>query len=247
MTPAEFDRVLAAGAPGARVGFLVAAMICGVAVILLDARRWPIRAGQRAALLAITYGGGLLGAFLPALVAGGLVGQRLRGGQGLPMSILGGLAVSFLAAAAYKKAIGMTWDTSDAFARGTCLMMAIGRLGCHASHCCLGVKMADPAWGVDFGDGCPRVPIQLVEAGLMFGLFGVFSVMEARDAWPHRRLFAFFAAYGCLRFVLETWREPMGGVWLSLGAYQWFALGLALMGAFQIVKRTRRLAAEVAA
>lgn len=241
MTPAEFDRVLAAGHPGVRAILLVAALLAGLWIKLTDARRWPIPARQRVALFVVAFASALLGALLPSYIAGGLVGTILKSGR-VPMTILGALAFSFLGVAAYKKAIGLVWDTSDAFARGTCLEMAIGRLGCHAYHCCLGVKVNGP-YGMDFGDGCARLPIQLVEAFFMFALFGVFTFLEAEDRWPHRRLFALFLAYGLLRFVLEFWREPMGDFWLGLGAYQWFALTLAALGAFQIAKRTRTLAA----
>ena len=237
MTQSEFDHVLATGNPGARTALLVIALVCGVAAMVADARRWPLRPAQRLGVFAAVFAGGFVGAYLPAFVAGGLVGERVAGGRGVPMSILGALAFSFLAVAAYKKSLRVDWDTSDAFARGTCLMMAIGRLGCHASHCCLGIKAG---WGMDFGDGL-RVPIQLVEAALMFALFGAMSWLEAGDRLPHRRLFVFFVAYGLMRFVLEFAREPMGATWGGLGSYQWFALGLAALGAFQVVRRTRRL------
>jgi prolipoprotein diacylglyceryltransferase len=234
--------VLAAGQPGVRVALLTLAAVAGIGVMLQDARRWPIARRQRIAVFAVAFGGGFLGAYLPALVAGGLAGQIARSGT-VPMSILGALFFSFLAVAAYKRSLGIHWDTSDAFARGLTLQMAIGRLGCHASHCCLGVKTG-AAWGMDFGDGVPRVPIQLIEAAVMFALFGVFSWLEAGDRLPHRRLFLVFVAYGLARFVLEGWREPMGAAWLGLGAYRWFALAVATLGLYQVVKRTRRVARE---
>lgn len=233
MTQQEFDALLASGDQGARTALLGLAIVLGVGAMAADSRRWPLTPGQRLGVFVSVLGGGLAGAFLPALVAGGLVGERVASGRGVPMSILGGLAFSFLSVAAYKRSLRVDWDTSDAFARGTCLMMAVGRLGCHFSRCCPGVKMADGA----------RVPIQLIEAGLMFGLYAVFHLLEARDRWPHRRLFLFFVAYGLLRFVLEFWREPMGAQVAGLGSYQWFALGLAGLGSYQVIKRTRRLVA----
>lgn len=245
MTQGEFDTVIAAGSPGARVALLMVAAVCGLAVMMHDARRWPLRASQRVGVFAAVFAGGFFGAYVPALFAGGLVGERVATGRGVPMSILGGLAFSFLAVAAYKKSLAVDWDTSDAFARGTCLMMAIGRLGCHASHCCLGVKTS--GFGMDFGDHATRVPIQLVEAGAMFVLFTVFCWLEAGDRLPHRRLFAFFATYGGLRFVLEFWREPMGAAYIGLGAYQWFALALVALGVYQVIKRTRKRAGAAVA
>lgn len=240
MTQAEFDRVLAAGDPGARAALIGLAIVLGLSAMFTDARRWPLANAQRAGVFLSVLVGGLVGAYLPALVAGGLVGERVASGRGAPMSILGGLAFAFLTVAAYKKSLRVDWDTSDAFARGVCLMMAVGRLGCHFSHCCLGVKAG---WGVDQGDGVPRVPIQLIEAGVMLVVFGVFHLLERGDRLPHRRLFLFFVVYGLVRFALEFWREPMGARWAGLGAYQWFALALSALGVYQVIKRTRRLVA----
>ena len=247
MTPDQFQRVLATGHPEARAALIVAAMIGGLALMLRDARSWPLSTRQRVGLFAAIIGGGFGGALALSHLAGGLVGQQIRSGGPTPMTILGGLLAGFLSAALYKRWLVIRWDTSDAFARGTCLAMGIGRLGCHASHCCLGVPAVDPRWGVDFGDGCPRVPIQLVEAALVLALLPVLTALHERDALPHRRLFLLFAAYGTLRFFLEFWREPMGYHVLGLGSYQWFAAGLAGVGLYQIAKRTRALRREAAA
>jgi prolipoprotein diacylglyceryltransferase len=117
-------------------------------------------------------------------------------------------------------------------------MMAVGRLGCYAAHCCVGVE-SSAAWARDFGDGVPRLPIQLVEAALLFVLLAGLQLLHAAGRLPDRRLFVFFAAYGSVRFALELWREPVATVSVGIGFYQWLALLLAGVGLWQIAKRTR--------
>ncbi len=246
MTADEFDRILAAGDPHLRLALLVLAGLSGGAMIRHDASAWPLPDRERAGVMLAAVAGGLAGAYLPGRLAGGLAGQWLAS-RGPPMTILGALFFSFVAVAGYKRLAGIGWDTSDAFVRGTCLQMAVGRLGCHASHCCLGVPAGIPSLGLDFGDGIPRVPVQLLESGAMFGLFLAFDRLHRRDLLPGRRLFLLFLVYGVLRFGLEAWREPMGAVRLGIGAYQGFALGLAGVGAWQMVRRSGRLAGEVPA
>ncbi len=156
-----------------------------------------------------------------------------------PKTILGGILCGFLAVAAWKKATGVAYDTSDAFARGGCLMMAIGRLGCIAQHCCFGRPTV--AWlGYDFGDGTPRIPVQALEAILVFVLFVLLDFWHRQNVFPNRRLFILFAAYGLLRCGLEFLREPVAREWIGLGYYQWLALGLFAVGLYQIVMRTAK-------
>ena len=156
---------------------------------------------------------------------------------------MGGILGGFVGAAVFKKATRTAYDTSDAFARGTCLMMAVGRLGCIAQHCCFGIP-CPPAIGLDLGDGVPRLPVQVIEAVLVFALFLVLDRLHRTGRARNRRLFLLFLGYGLLRFGLEFLRQQYAGTWLGLGFYQWLALALAGVGAWQIRKRSpARLAA----
>jgi phosphatidylglycerol:prolipoprotein diacylglycerol transferase len=238
VTADQFQQVLATGDPHARAFWLVSAMLAGGAVIREDARSWPISTAERLGLFGAVFIGGALGALLPGAIAGGLIGEQIRRYGFGAMTILGGLLSGFFSAALYKRLFDVRWDTSDAFARGTCLQMAIGRLGCYSYHCCLGIPARNGWFAVDLGDGCPRIPIQLVESTLMFALFGLLTWLHRENRLPHRRLFLFFLLYGSLRFSLEFLREPMGTSVCGFGSYQWFALTVAAVGAYQIWKRT---------
>jgi phosphatidylglycerol---prolipoprotein diacylglyceryl transferase len=238
MTEAQLLQILRAGHPLVYTGFVAAGAAAGGALIRRDARDWAVTPPQRIAIIATVFIGGLVGSALPAFVGGGLIQQQAERYAIGPKTILGGLIAGFLAVAVLKRLLGIAAETSDAFARGTCLMMAIGRLGCYAAHCCVGVA-SSAAWAQDFGDGVPRLPIQLLEAALLTALFGLLQLLQTRRAMPDRRLFLFFAIYGTLRFVLELWREPVATMAGGIGFYQWLALLLAAIGVYQLSKRTR--------
>jgi prolipoprotein diacylglyceryltransferase len=104
-------------------------------------------------------------------------------------------------------------------------------------HCCYGKPAS---WGVDFGDGIPRVPAQYLEAAGLLGIFVLIHHLHRRDLWQGRRLFLVFVLYGALRFCLEFQREQIASVWLGLGYYQWLALTVMLIGVWHTVKRTYR-------
>jgi phosphatidylglycerol:prolipoprotein diacylglycerol transferase len=242
VTEAQLIQIIKAGHPLVYTAFVAAGAAAGGALIRRDARDWAVTPVQRIAVIATVFIGGLVGSAVPAFVGGGLIQHQAEQYVIGPKTILGGLIAGFLAVAVLKKSLRITAETADAFARGTALMMAIGRLGCYAAHCCVGLA-SSAVWAQDFGDGVRRLPIQLVEAAVLFALFGVLQVLHARNAMPDRRLFLFFAIYGTARFTLELWREPVAEISVGIGFYQWLALLLAAVGAFQLLKRTRVRAA----
>jgi phosphatidylglycerol---prolipoprotein diacylglyceryl transferase len=238
MTEAQLVQIVKAGHPLIYTAFVAAGALAGGRLIRRDSREWTLDPRRRVAVIATVFIGGLVGSALPAFVSGGVIQHQAELYLIGPKTILGGLLAGFLGVAILKKLAGITAETADAFARGTCLMMAIGRLGCYAAHCCVGVAWSGPG-ATDFGDGVPRLPIQLVEAAILFGLFGVLSVLHRRALLPDRRLFVFFALYGLTRFGLEFLREPVAAEAGGIGFYQWLALLLAAVGIGQVLKRTR--------
>ena len=237
------DPVLAAGSLALYRVFVVAGAIAGITLIVRDSARWKLSRDHRIGILLSTFAGGLVGSAIPAFLAGGPVMHSATTHLVGPKSILGGLIAGFGAVAIYKRVYGLRGvETADAFARGTPLLMAIGRIGCFFGHCCYG-RVIGVAPGLDFGDGQLRLPVQLVESAAMFGVFAVMHALHRRDALPDRRLFVFFAIYGLLRFHLEFLRESIAAAPLGIGSYQWFALTLATVGLFQVWKRSRTVAA----
>jgi phosphatidylglycerol---prolipoprotein diacylglyceryl transferase len=81
-------------------------------------------------------------------------------------TIVGGLLGGLIAVEMIKMMIGEQRRTGDLFAAPLVLGIAVGRVGCFltglADHT-YGIRTSLP-WGVDFGDGMARHPVQLYEA-----------------------------------------------------------------------------------
>lgn len=228
----SFRLILEAGSVPLYRTAVVAAMAVGALLVWADSRAWPLARAARAKLLTVVAGGALVGCALPAFGAGGLIGRIAAEEIVTPKSVIAGLLGGFAGAALMKRAMGLAHDTSDAFARGAAAMMATGRLGCVARHCCFG---RPAAWGVDLGDGVARVPVQALEAAFLLGLLALLWTAHRRSWWEHRRLFVLFALYGAGRFGLEFARAQVS----EPGAYQAWAALLTSVGLYQLVIRTR--------
>jgi phosphatidylglycerol:prolipoprotein diacylglycerol transferase len=223
---------------GSRVGYqtcVIVASLLGGVLIRKDSMQWSVSPWQRGWIMLAAFAGAMLGCAIPAYYAGGLVGNMAGSALPGPKTVLGGILGAFLFVSLFKRVTRNHADTSDAFARGAIAMMAVGRIGCILQHCCYGKPAV---WGMDFGDGVPRVPVQYMEALGLFAIFGLIWVLHLRNVWQGRRLFIIFTLYGALRFGLEFWREQVATVYGGIGFYQWLALVVMLVGMLQLTKRT---------
>ena len=87
----------------------------------------------------------------------------LSGVHALGFSMVGGLAGAIASIEAFKRMTGITGSTGIAFAAPFAATVAVGRLGCFFAGLddyTYGTPTSLP-WGVDFGDGIPRHPVQL--------------------------------------------------------------------------------------
>ena len=197
-----------------------------------DATRWWV--------IAAAIGGAWLGGLVvywaadPALTAAHWRDPAyLWGGK----TIVGALAGGLWAVEATKRALGITRATGDLFAVPLAVGIAIGRIGCFLtglSDRTQGLPTSLP-WGVDFGDGVPRHPAPLYEAGFLL-------VLAAWLAWrggrPHTEgaLFrGFLLAYMAFRLGADFLKPgvPLAGltaiqwtcvaVWLHYGIGSWLA------------------------
>ena len=246
MAAQAHELILGAGFPAAYKAAVVCAALIGGVLVRRDSRDWPLPQPVRYQVLGVVGLGSLVGCALPAFFAGGTVGTLTSWSLLAPKTILGGLLFGFFAIAAFKRLTDNSVDTSDAFARGAIAMMLIGRLGCVAQHCCYG-DLTTLAWGMDFGDGVLRVPVQAVEAAGLLVLALAMQWLHAGDRMRGRRLFVLFASYGFMRFGLEYLRAPVADSYLGVGFYQWLALLLMTVGLFQLGKRSIRSRARACA
>jgi len=224
---------------GSRLGyqiFVILAMLVGGWFIRKDSEKWPFSSTKRWIILGVAFIGALLGSAIPAFFSGGLVEDLAWTVPITPKTVMGGILASFIFVSIYKKLTHTSYDTSDGFARGAIAMMAIGRIGCIFQHCCYG---KEASWGLNFGDGISRIPVQYLEAIGLFGIFYLIQHFHEKNLFAGRRLFIVFALYGILRFILEFGREQVANIYFGVGFYQWIALLILAIGSWQIIKRSK--------
>src|SRR3954466_7039545 len=116
-----------------------------------------------------------------ALIAGGF-NMALAGLPPLGHSIAGAIAGGIVGAEGYKLVRGIKGSTGLIFVAPLAAGIAIGRWGCFLSGLpdyTYGTPTTLP-WGVDFGDGIPRHPVQLYESFAMLGFLIWFIWQIAR-------------------------------------------------------------------
>lgn len=114
------------------------------------------------------------------------------------------------------------------------LIHGFGRLGCFCAGCCYGKP--SERLGIAFTrseiapNGVPLLPVQLIEAALVFGLFFLLRRMSRRRADGRRMLGWYLLLYSVGRFVLELFRgDAYRGFIGALSVSQVIAL-LSLLG-----------------
>ena len=146
--------------------------------------------------------GGLAGAFVFGTLNGWVSGE-----PGIGRSIIGGLVGAIGLIEIYKFRRGIRGSTGAVFAVPFAFAIAIGRMGCYLSGLedfTYGSPTALP-WGVDFGDGVLRHPVQLYES-IAMGITGALLLLgfARRKAWLLSNGFYVVAAiYGLQRFAWE--------------------------------------------
>jgi prolipoprotein diacylglyceryltransferase len=127
-----------------------------------------------------------LGAGVGAFLAGG-GNMALAGLPPLGHSIAGAIAGGIVGAEGYKLARGIKGSTGLVFVAPLATGIAIGRWGCFFAGLpdyTYGIPTGLP-WGVDFGDGIPRHPVQLYESFAMLGFLIWFVVTLERNRDAH--------------------------------------------------------------
>jgi phosphatidylglycerol---prolipoprotein diacylglyceryl transferase len=224
----------------------VTGIVCTAVLWAWLSRVQAAREGRvRDARLPYLYGAGLCGAFLGAKVAFLFAeGWAYRDNWGALLtghSITGALLGGTVGVEWAKHAMGYARSTGDLFAVTVPLAVAIGRIGCIAAGCCLGVECsaehADAWWAMTDAHGHARWPAAAVEMAFNLAFLG-WAVLAWRFDWQRDRRFAIYLiAYGAFRFAHEFVRDDSR--WFgAFGGYH--AVALAIIGA-GVVLYVRRI------
>ncbi|HEX3860724.1 MAG TPA: prolipoprotein diacylglyceryl transferase family protein [Stellaceae bacterium] len=207
--------------------FDVLALLTGVAVLRFAPMAHAPQPWQVHPLYIATASAGVtVGAYLAG--SGNL---WLSGVGGVGRSIEGALAGGIIAIETLKWRSGIAGSTGLRLVLPLAAAIAVGRIGCFFAgldDMTYGTPTTLP-WGVDFGDGVLRHPVQLYESVTMAAFFAVFLMMLRRggDAVPRIGFYLFIGVYATQRFAWE-FLKPYGTV---IGPFNLFhLLSLALIG-----------------
>jgi phosphatidylglycerol:prolipoprotein diacylglycerol transferase len=147
-----------------------------------------------------------LGAIAGALLFGSL-NMSLAGMLQVGHSIAGAVAGGIVAVEIYKRFAGITGSTGGQFVASLALGIAVGRLGCFFAGLpdfTYGVPTSLP-WGVDFGDGIARHPVQLYESAAMLAFLAFYlNGLRTRSELVRAQGFYLFTGwYAVQRFAWE--------------------------------------------
>ncbi len=154
-------------------------------------------------------------------------------------SIIGAVFGAIIAVEIYKLYKGTKGSTGYIYAVPFCVLVAVGRLGCFFSglddYTC-GTITTMP-WGVDFGDGKLRHPVQLYESfSMLLCLVVIVISMKFKSEYVVRYGFYFcIGFYATQRFVWEFFK-PYGTVIGSLNIFHIVCLVLIAYSIFMSVK-----------
>ncbi|HEV2187678.1 MAG TPA: prolipoprotein diacylglyceryl transferase family protein [Stellaceae bacterium] len=175
--------------------------------------------------------------YIAAGAAGATVGAYLFGSANLWLSGIGGVARSIEGAIAggiigietLKWRSGIHGSTGLRLVAPLAAAIAVGRLGCFFAgldDMTYGTPTTLP-WGVDFGDGVRRHPVQLYEAGAMAAFLIAFVLLLRHEGETVRRtgFYLFVAFYALQRFGWE-FLKPYGTIIGPLNLFHLLSLAL---------------------
>jgi prolipoprotein diacylglyceryltransferase len=182
-----------------------------------------------------------LGALIGAMFFG-TANALLSGVHALGFSMVGGIAGAIASIEAFKWVVGVKGPTGVAFAAPFAATVAVGRWGCFFAGLAdftYGTPTSVP-WGVDFGDGLLRHPVQLYESFAMLAMLVVLlQRFRARDPfWLANGFYLTVGWYALQRFAWE-FLKPYATVVGPLNLFQLVCLGLLVYAGLMIRKQGR--------
>lgn len=172
----------------------------------------------------------------------GTLNLHLSGQTGVAKSMLGGVFGAILVAEVFKYFAGIRQSTGLYFVPGLVVLIAVGRIGCFLaglSDYTYGIETRLP-WGVDFGDGVKRHPVQLYETFTMLAFLVVLLISYPKHAvfWQAQGFYVFVLVYAGQRFIWE-FLKPYSAVFYPFNLFQLLCL-LMLGYAVLMLVKTRK-------
>lgn len=184
--------------------------------------------------------------YLLVLIIGLVVGSiffgtlniHLSGIVGFSKSLIGGIAGAIFLAEIFKKIVGVQGSTGFYFIPGLCVLIIVGRVGCYLAGLpdyTFGIPTEAP-FGVDFGDGILRHPVQLYESFsmLVFLIVLLFSYKKQQSFWIRYGFYLFVLFYAGQRFIWE-FLKPYATLIAQLNLFHLLALLMISYALFMLL------------
>lgn len=159
-------------------------------------------------------------------------------------TIVGGLLGGLLGVEWTKRRLGVRHSSGDLMSYPILLGLAVGRIGCHLAGLEDGTHGNATAlpWGIDFGDGVARHPVNLYEILFLCLLAcSLYQLEKRRPLVDGARFKLLMAGYLSFRLLIEFWK-PVWFFPFGLSSIQMAALA-GLLYYRQIFLHPRRLLA----
>ncbi|WP_144395002.1 prolipoprotein diacylglyceryl transferase [Pleionea sediminis] len=153
-------------------------------------------------------------------------------------SIVGALLFGFIFSEIAKPIMGYRRLPNDRFAVIIPFSIAIGRIGCWFSGCCLGIE-SKSFGAIKHLDGIERYPIALIEISFHLTIGAILIYLFRKKMFQGQIFALFMIAYGSFRFLSEFIRAT-DKAFLGYSAYQWFALILIITGILSFILRNKQ-------
>lgn len=169
----------------------------------------------------------------------GKLNLHLSGQTGVAKSMLGGVFGAILVAEVFKYFAGIRQSTGLYFVPGLIMLIAVGRIGCFLAGLpdfTYGTETSLP-WGVDFGDGVNRHPVQLYETLAMLAFLAVLLMSYPKHSafWQTQGFYVFVLFYAGQRFIWE-FLKPYSAVIPPFNLFQVLCLLLIAYAVFMLLK-----------
>ncbi|MBQ3073856.1 MAG: prolipoprotein diacylglyceryl transferase [Ruminococcus sp.] len=140
--------------------------------------------------------------------------------------LYGGLVAGCVYISVKKLPLG---EYADVFAVIIPFFHIFGRVGCFFAGCCYGVEMEGGIAGRVLSSGAKehieRLPVQLIEAGVLFLLSLVLFLLFMKNILRGRLVFMYLVLYSVARFMLEFFRgDEIRGGFLWFSTSQWISI-----------------------
>lgn len=142
-------------------------------------------------------------------------------------TIVGGLLGGLIGVEWTKKRLGVRHSSGDLMSYPILLGLAVGRIGCHLAGLEDGThgRATTLPWGIDFGDGVARHPVNLYEILFLCLLaYSLYQLEKRRALVDGARFKLLMAGYLSFRLLIEFWK-PVWFFPFGLSSIQLAALG----------------------